>query len=156
VEARCWAGRNWRRLLREPTLATGTRFRPGDTGGYTGLGSRRVNLAPWVCALLDRLSYDRARPSGREGRVAMSFVVGVLAHEAYHRVGVFDEAVAQCYGMQSLSETAQELGVSPAYAETLAGLAWESYDVLAPEYRSRECREGGELDLDRAGRGAWP
>jgi hypothetical protein len=156
VEARCWAGRDWRRLLREATLAPGAPLRVGDTGGYTGIGSRRVNLAPQVCAALDRLTYDGARPLDWNGRLAMSFVVGVLAHEAHHRAGVFDEAVAECYGMQSLSETAQALGVSRPYAEMLAQLAWETYDQLEPGYRSPECRKGGALDLDRPGRGAWP
>jgi hypothetical protein len=53
----------------------------------------------------------------------MSVSVGALAHEAQHRVGVVDEAVAECSGMQMLSEAARTLGATRAYAEGLAALA---------------------------------
>jgi hypothetical protein len=148
VEVRCWEKRAWRRLLREARLATGTSFRPRATAGYTGIASSRVQLSPLVCGALDRLTYDRARPRDPEGRLLMSVAVGSLAHEAFHGGGVINEAAAECYGMQRLSKTALELGVPAGYADELARFAWETYDLLPRAYRSPECRNGGQLDLD--------
>ena len=156
VEVRCWGKRDWRRVLREASLAHGTRLRPEDLYGYVGLGSRRVNLAPEVCAELDRLTYDRVQPRGFGERLLMSIAIGALAHESYHRAGVASEPAAECYGMQRVREAARALGARPAYADGLAELAWETYDRLPRSYRSPECRDGGELDLDQIGGSPWP
>ncbi len=155
VEVRCWEKRAWRRLLHEARLATGMSFRPGETAGYTGIASSRVQLSPLVCGALDRLTYDRARPRDPEGRLLMSVAVGSLAHEAFHAGGVINEAAAECYGMQRLSKTALELGVPAGYADGLARVAWETYDLLTRAYRSPECRNGGRLDLD-PNSSTWP
>jgi hypothetical protein len=155
VEARCWSRDGWRRLLREASLVTGTRFPVGDTGGFTMIGSGRINLAPIVCDLLDDLTYGRLRPRGRTGQLSMSFALDILAHESYHRAGVIDEAVAECYGMQRIAVAAEALDVPSSYARRMARLAWETYGLLPAGYRSRECRDGGELDLDPAVRGPW-
>ncbi|MGH3037604.1 MAG: hypothetical protein ACRDMU_10535 [Gaiellaceae bacterium] len=156
VEVRCWAKRDWKRVLREASLAHGTRLRPEDLYGYVGLGSRRVNLAPEVCAHLDLLAYDRVQPRGYGERLLMSIAVGALAHESYHRAGIADEPTAECYGMQRIREAARALGARPAYADGLALLAWQTYDLLPRVYRSPECRDGGKLDLERIGGSPWP
>jgi hypothetical protein len=155
AEVRCWEKRAWRRLLRETHLSTGIKFHPVDTAGYTGIAGRRIHLSPLVCGALDRLTYEHARPRDPEGRLLMSLAVGALAHEAFHRTGVIDEAAAECYGTQRIVETALELDVPRAYAEGLARVAWQTYGLLPRAYRSPECRNGRELDLD-ANSDVWP
>ena len=156
VEVRCWKKRDWKRVLREASLTHKTRLRPGEVYGYVGLGSRRVNLAPWVCHQLDLLAYDRVQPQRFHERLLMSAAVGALGHESYHRIGVESESAAECYGMQRIREAARALGARPAYADGLALLAWETYDLLPRAYRSPECRDGGELDLEPIGGSPWP
>lgn len=156
VEVRCWKKQDWKRVLREASVTHKTRLRPGEVYGYVGLGSRRVNLAPWVCHQLDRLVYDRVQPQGFHERLLMSAAVGALGHESYHRIGVESEAAAECYGMQRIREAARALGARPAYADGLALLAWQTYDLLPRAYRSPECRDGGKLNLDRIGGPPWP
>jgi hypothetical protein len=156
VEVRCWAARDWRRVLREASLVHATRLRPAELYGYVGLGSRRVNLSSEICAQLDRLAYDGVQPEAFHERLLMSVAVGALAHESYHRAGVAAEPAAECYGMQRLDEAARALGARPDYAAGLSRLAWETYDQLPRAYRSRECRDGGELDLDQASGAPWP
>ena len=48
----------------------------------------------------------------REAAIA----VNVLSHEAWHLAGVREEAVAQCYALQSNADTALRLGAGPADA----------------------------------------
>ena len=156
VEVRCWGKRDWRLVLREASLAHGTRLRPGELFGYVGLGSRRVNLAPEICRQLDRLAYDGVQPQGLRGRLLMSIAIGALAHESYHRVGVASEPAAECYGMQRLSDAARALGARASYADGLARLAWDTYGQLPRAYRSPECRDGGKLDLDPTSGAPWP
>jgi hypothetical protein len=155
VEVRCWSKPDWRQLLLEASLVTGTPFPVGDTAGFTMIGGGIVNLAPFVCEILDSLVYIGLRPRDPDGVIAMSFAVGALAHEAFHRAGAIDEAATECYGMQRIVALAQELGVAGRYAKLLARTSWETYDQLPPEYRSDECRSGGQLDLDPATDGPW-
>jgi hypothetical protein len=155
TEVRCWSQRDWRRLLREATLVSGTPFRVADTGGFTMIGGGTVNLAPFVCGLLDALVYGRVRPRDRDRLIAMSFGVSALAHEAFHRAGTIDEATTECYGMQRIFFLARELDVPGGYARELARAAWQTYETLPPEYRSPECRSGGELDIDPVIDGPW-
>ncbi|HEX2044555.1 MAG TPA: hypothetical protein VHF23_02875 [Gaiellaceae bacterium] len=155
VEVRCWSERDWTRVLAEQRALTGRRF-PATTYGVASPGGRRVNLAPLVCKHLDRLVYDGERPRDARGMSLMMLAVDTLAHETQHRAGIADEATAECYAIQLVSETARALGADRAYGDALGDLAWETYPELPAIYRSRECREGGELDLELAGRGAWP
>ena len=55
--------------------------------------------------------------------------------------------MAECYAVQGLERTAGLLGVGRPYARALARVYWEEYPLLDAQYRSRECRDGGKLDL---------
>lgn len=154
TEVRCWSRRDWPKLLAEERAFTG-RSLPPDTAGITAFGSFRINLAPVVCSLLDRFAYRNFRPASAEDKAAVALAVGVLAHEAEHRLGVFDEAAAECYGMQRMAVLARALGATRAYAASLEELLWLAYPTLDAEYRSPECRDGGKLDVDPAS-DAWP
>jgi hypothetical protein len=155
VEVRCWSRRDWRRLLSEASLVTGTPFPVDDTGGFTMIGSGIVNLAPFVCELLDSLVYGQFRPSDQDGLIEMAFAVGALSHEAFHVRGIIEEAPTECFGMQRIVDLADRLGVGTRYGKQLARAAWETYDELPPGYQSDECRDGGEFDLDPVIDGPW-
>jgi len=88
----------------------------------------------------------------REAAIA----VNVLSHEAWHLAGVRDEAVTQCYALQTNAETATRLGAGRDDAQAVASyIVREVQPVLPPDYRSRDCFDGGPLDL-RPERVSWP
>lgn len=85
-----------------------------------------------------------------------AIAVNVLSHEAWHLAGVRDEAVTQCYALQSNEDTAARLGASPGDARAIAAfIAREVQPRLPPDYRASTCFDGGELDLHPR-RSAWP
>jgi hypothetical protein len=84
-----------------------------------------------------------------------SYAVVTLAHEVQHRNGVFDEAAAECLGIQHAPDTARALGLDKAYTEELLAVYWAEYDDLEEVYRSQECKRGGELDA-RVSTAIWP
>jgi hypothetical protein len=124
---------------------------------YTAYGPLlTVNLSPQVCAELLRLSALRAPLREQTDLDGLAWSVGVLAHESIHVRGVLSETVAQCYGMQTIAKTALLLGRSRPEAELLADWYWRRLYSRSPAgYSSRECRNGGLLDL-RPGTAAWP
>ena len=78
--------------------------------------------------------------------------VHVLAHESFHLAGVRNEAAADCYGLQRVAWVAHRLGADPKEARAVAVLDLEDRARGArPDYRSAECRDGGELDLNLDG-----
>jgi len=105
----------------------------------------RIDLSPSVCRTLARVR--RGHASLREEAGAIS----VLAHESQHMVGadgIEDEAKTECYGMQRLAHAARLLGVSPAAAKRLPVVYFRvGYPELPASYRTKECRDGGKLDL---------
>jgi hypothetical protein len=86
----------------------------------------------------------------------LAIAVNVLSHESWHLAGVRDEAQAQCYALQTNAATAQRLGASAGDAQAVAGfILREVQPALPADYRTRDCFDGGPLDLDPA-RPAWP
>lgn len=80
----------------------------------------------------------------------------VIPHEAAHLNGEKGEAVAECFAVQNVEETARFLGASPQHAASAAAIYWEAaYTTQPDQYRSPDCREDGPLDLT-PGDGAWP
>jgi hypothetical protein len=80
--------------------------------------------------------------------IALAWAVSALAHESHHLRGVWDEAAATCYGLQSAAFAATSLGAPAAYAAALADYTF--WNVRPPReygYFSPECRDGGTLDL---------
>jgi hypothetical protein len=75
------------------------------------------------------------------------YAVLVLAHEAYHTSGVQDEALTNCYAIQAMAWTAEQLGAGARESELLA-LAMASLEPLqdAP-YGTGDCHAGGRLDI---------
>lgn len=154
VEVRCWSHSDWTRLLREEKAYTERRI-DENTLGFAGIGGDRASLAPSVCDSLVELVYRHARPAGATAAFRLAAAVVTLAHEPQHSKGVVSEARAECYAIQRAALTARRLGVPASYSARLARIYWERYDGELPTYRSRECRDGGALDLDPA-RSDWP
>ena len=118
--------------------------------GIAEVGGRNALLTPEICFRLHRLAFD-----GDEGPFSQTArAIAVLAHEAWHLEGVANEGVANCYAFQSGVGLGQRLGLGRATAaqmmkQQLAENAIQAQS--APAYRvPPECRNGGELDLDRA------
>lgn len=97
----------------------------------------------------------RQRPCPLDVREA-AIAVNVLSHEAWHLAGVRDEAVAQCYALQSNADTALRLGAGRDDSQAIASyVVREVQPVLPADYRSSDCFDGGPLDL-HPDRQSWP
>jgi hypothetical protein len=117
--------------------------------GVAIVGGELAYLTPAHCHSLYRLAFDGDITSGRTARA-----IAVLAHEAWHLRGVRDEATTECYALQSGVALGRSLGLSPDTARqmmrqqltenTLRGGGSSEYLV------TRDCRDGGPLDLDPA------
>jgi hypothetical protein len=161
VQVRCWSPKDWRAqtaALTRGYVALGHRG-PSPYGPWSAFASPElswIHLSPEVCAELRRLARERIPLARAEWPDALAWAVAALAHEAYHVAGIRDEAVAECYGMQSIARAARLLGRSDADARSLTFRylkVWRS--GLPSSYRSPECRSGGLLDLDPDSR-EWP
>ena len=78
----------------------------------------------------------------------MAYAVGILAHEAEHLLSPSaSEADTECYDMQEIRKVAGLLGADAAYANRLATRYWlELYPSEPANYKTGECRDGGDLD----------
>jgi hypothetical protein len=93
------------------------------------------DLASWVRS-------DHGSPS--EDQV---IAVHVLSHEAMHMKGLTNEALAECAALQRDHRTAVLLGATDDEARSLARrYLLTVYPTMPAEYRSGECRAGGEMD----------
>lgn len=87
-------------------------------------------------------------------RVAVA--VNVLSHEGWHLAGERNEAVAQCFALQTNAETARRLGATPVEARAIATFVRRTIQPALPaDYRSDRCYDGGPLDL-RPEVAGWP
>jgi len=82
--------------------------------------------------------------------------VHVLAHEAWHLRGEINEAITECSSLQRTAAVAESLGAAPVAAQRLAEAYWaDVYPFMPGDYRSPDCVNGGDLDLDPAS-DLWP
>jgi hypothetical protein len=146
VEARCWSERDWRRLMVEERTYTRGKVNAAVLG-FASPGGARVSLAPDTCRDLAHLVYGRERPADPERRLMLALALVTLAHESVHASGVADERTAECHGIQLADRAGVALGLKRAYAQRLQKLYWAHYGDVPSVYRSRECRDGGKLDL---------
>ena len=117
--------------------------------GVAEVGGRLAFLTPSICYRLHRLAFEDDEGAFSQTARALA----VLAHEAWHLRGESDEGVTNCYAFQSGIGLGRRLGLSE---ETAAGMMRQqladnaTFARSAPEYLvPGECRNGGELDLDR-------
>ena len=157
ANVRCWSTAGWKQEAEEWARRWPQLGPLGHWRGYTVPGPRpSVNLSPSICTELIKLA-DRPQPVWEdEWPDALAWSAAMLAHEAQHVSGIRDEVRAECYGMQSIQAAAVALGRTPQEGQYLAALYWKrSYPREGPVYRSRDCRNGGALDL-RPDAGVWP
>jgi hypothetical protein len=123
-----------------------------------------AKLSNGTCEHLRGLMHGKARDldclrvaphCGQEVEKA-AIAVNVLSHEAWHLAGVREEAIAQCYALQTNAATAVRLGATPEDAEAVASFVLRDVQPALPsDYRSSDCHDGGPLDL-HPDRGNWP
>jgi hypothetical protein len=154
VEVRCWSERDWRRLMVEEDAYTRGKVNRSVLG-FASAGGSRLSLAPSTCRDLGRLAYAGERPTAGNRRLMLALAVVTLAHESVHLAGVADEPTAECHGIQLSDRAARALGAKPAFAQELKDAYWDHYGEIPTVYRSRECRDGGKLDL-RASTSEFP
>jgi hypothetical protein len=149
IEARCWSTSDWRRLNEEWTAVGITDPVIAYVNGYDPEPRTRIHLSPSICTLLGRLTYKREwQSSVRKLELARGVVT--LAHEAQHIRGIDDEPTAECYGMQRARIVGRSLGMTLREANALVVLYWQRQYHRRPMFRSPECRQGGQLDLNLA------
>jgi len=155
VEVRCWSVPDWYRLDAERRALVDDSTRIGLRGGFSSFDRKRIDLGTFGCLDLARLLYEDDALSIAD-RADQAWAVGLLAHESMHIRGIGNEATAECYGMQAIPRAAALLGLEEKEGRQLADLyrsGW--YPRMDTDYRSKECRDGGELDL-RPEDGIWP
>ncbi len=78
-------------------------------------------------------------------------------HETMHLLGVHDESLAECYGMQDLAYWVYKLSGDAAFAKEAALDYWADYQATRPgtPYGNPGCYAGGPLDLSPTD-GQWP
>jgi hypothetical protein len=115
--------------------------------GLAAVGGDHAYLTPEICLDLYRLAFEDEVKGSRTGRA-----LAVLAHEAWHLLGVSDEGTTECYALQSGVEIGRRLGLSDGTAQQLMRQQLTENALRAQgsfEYRvPPECRDGGRLDLD--------
>jgi hypothetical protein len=131
-------------------------IRCDDSGDYVGavqhadgvalVGGDLAYLTPERCLDLYRLAFEDEVRSNRTGRA-----LAVLAHEAWHLRGVYDEGTTECYALQSGVEIGERLGLSADTAQRMMRrqlVENARRSQSSPDYRvPPECRNGGRLDL---------
>ena len=140
------------RALGQDTLEGSVRF------SADGRPANDTQLRATSCAELDALAEGRRARElacteragilcGRHG-AELAMAVDVITHESFHLQGIQDEAKTECSSLQTMAETAQRLGATPAQGAALArGQYAETYPRMPDHYRSPDCSEGGALDL---------
>jgi len=156
AQARCWSQDDWQRLSKQRHAWPRHDRRLGRWSAYASVDGKRAHFSPTLCAWLSRLVYQRVPARDDVWPAALAYSVATLAHEAQHLRRVFNEAKAECYGMQSIPEATLALGRSNAEGRYLAAIYWRyQYHRHNSTYVSDECRNGGRLDL-RPGVNVWP
>jgi hypothetical protein len=83
--------------------------------------------------------------------IAVAIAIDTITHESFHLRGIADEAVTECYSLQTMHWTATQLGATDEEGRTLASLIYETtYPDMPDQYRSGACADGGKLDLNPA------
>jgi hypothetical protein len=148
----CWDNRAWARIGRISKLTFG--HSTAHTGGFVWDGQQLANLPGRVCRFLDAVAYRHARRVDR----SIAWAFKNLTHEAIHVAGVDDEAATECYAIQLMAQTIDELGLGRTYGERVAQLSWSRYPrmkIIGPRYWTRTCHDGGPLDVRPTSRD-WP
>jgi hypothetical protein len=138
----CWSVADWRSLGREVRALRLGKF-DSDTIGWAEVRGNRIELAPSICRQLSLLLRGVVHPHDFQ----QSEAVLTLAHEAQHARGVDSEAIAECFAIQRVPLTADELGLSRSVGTAMSREVWDDYSNELPGYRTSGCHNGGPFDL---------
>lgn len=148
LQVRCWSEEDWPDVVEELSAFTDGAVTIETVAWPSYLVG--VHLSPWACTKLKELESDYAV----EEDSARALVAFARALALFY--GVRNEGRAECWAMQAADDVARALGVSRGDARALGRLYWERvFRKLPAELRSRECRSGGQFDIDPA-RSRWP
>lgn len=105
-------------------------------------------------ACLSGIDWDRPTPlhpgdGCYEKAASTIYALLVLAHEAYHTAGVTNEALTNCYAVQSMAYAAVRLGGDEREAALIARAMLALLPLQAGEYAMPDCTAGSAHDL-------WP
>jgi hypothetical protein len=126
-------------------------------GGYVkfhgdGRPYDHTDLSPETCTALrhvDRVDFacvSRGDCTFKQFKAA--WAIHTLAHESFHLRGFAAEAQAECYALQNTAFVAERLGLGTELAQRIQKWVYvRGYANEPDEYRSEECRDGGQLDL---------
>jgi hypothetical protein len=123
-----------------------------------GTPARETHLRARPCAELDALAegrrgkqlacIERSSSCGDDAQ-RVAWAVDAITHESFHMRGIADEAVTECYSMQTMGWTATQLGATPEQGRAMAALVYETgYRQMPDMYQSTDCADGGRLDLN--------
>jgi hypothetical protein len=139
IAVACWSANDW------PNVS-------GDSGDtiystlafWSPLMPHWVHLSPAVCRAMETLLYHRPQYANR----ITANAVQTLTHEMMHALGIRNEAMAECFGMQLSIILAVKLGVPYQYANSLSHYNLTNYRNRPPNYiNTSNCREDGTWDI---------
>jgi hypothetical protein len=141
----------------------------GESGsvmfGPDGRPANITNLKRDVCQRLN--GYRREHSGAKFGCLARDapcsldtlkslHALQTLAHESWHLEGQRNEAITECYALQTTAKVADRLGASEPEAQAAARAVFvQLYPRMPTEYQTPDCRDGGPLDL-HPGSSVWP
>jgi hypothetical protein len=153
----CWSQADWKTRTAELKRRWPDMNRLESWRAYTSFYPVvSVHFSPQICIELARLRQNPEPVWDDPSPDALAWSVSAVAHESVHVGGELNEAKADCYGMQQIGTAAVELGRSKQEGQYLAERYWKRfYPWSKPPYHSRDCRNGGGLDL-RPDTDVWP
>lgn len=138
VAVACWSDRDWPTVSESATHHT-------LLGFWSPLQPRWLHLAPQTCRAMQTLLTSRPQYPN----VITANALDTVAHEMLHAMGIHNEAMTECFSMQTADVLGWYLGIRGQYLKGLSRLFLAAYKHLLPKYRDPvRCREGGEWDND--------
>jgi hypothetical protein len=154
ADTHCWERLDWTNLAEQfDALGSGEFWLAGLAVPDTG----RIDLSPDVCVPVRRFLFEGYAPHLSFETFELSQALVVFAHEAEHlRSPTAGEDETECHALQRVRGLVRDVGHGEAYADELAGLAWDiGYPEKSDAYRTELCYDGGPLDLHRQS-SIWP
>jgi hypothetical protein len=125
----------------------------GRPASYTDLSPetcdalRNLGGVDWSCLATASCGYKQFQ---------VAWALHTLAHESFHLRGISEEAVTECYAMQTTAAVAVALGIPSTRAAQIQRWVWtKGYPNEPEEYSTPSCRNGTRLDL-HPGSSVWP
>ncbi len=157
VEVRCFPSDTWRLVVAERDAWYGD-WPDQTTIGFAESDADRIWFDSRICGQLATLDARSGVPDPElDPSLDLADAIANLSHEIAHIDDPDgDEAETECAAVQRAAWTAMQLGASAQEARSLAERYWRlSYPENFAEYRTDECRNGGELD-EHPNTSRWP